>query len=133
MRHQALVYPVCDACVGATDSYASFGDGHFLTTRDMRWYVDLYARAVDPADAHLSALAAGDLSGAPPASVVLAACDPLHDEGVAYARRLRDAGVQVELRDFPGQLHGFVLLAGMIDDGREARAWLARRLGEALH
>ena len=36
-------------------------------------------------------------------------------------------------RDFPGQLHPFVLLAGIIDDGREARAWLARRLGEALH
>jgi acetyl esterase len=76
---------------------------------------------------------ADDLSGVAPASIVLAGCDPLHDEGLAYARRLEQAGVEVELRDFAGQLHPFVLLAGVIEDGREAREWLARRLGEALH
>jgi acetyl esterase len=133
VRHQALIYPVVDARVGVTDSYARYGDGHFLTARDMRWYLDQYAAQADPADPRLSPLAAGDLTGVAPASIVLAGCDPLHDEGAAYARRLADAGVEVELRDFPGQLHPFVLLAGIIDAGREARAWLARRLGEALH
>jgi acetyl esterase len=132
LRHQALVYPVCDARVGATDSYARYGEGHFLTAADMRWFLDHYATGVDPADPRLSPLAAEDLSGAAPATVVLAECDPLRDEGAAYARRLEQAGVEVELREYAGQLHPFVQLAGVIDDGREARAWIAQRLGAAL-
>ena len=63
---------------------------------------------------------------------MLAECDPLRDEGVAYARKLEQAGVEVELREYPGQLHPFVLLSGVIDDGRDARAFVAQRLGAAL-
>jgi acetyl esterase len=132
VRHQALVYPVCDARVGATDSYARYGEGHFMTTGDMRWFMDHYAAGVDPADPRLSPLAADDLTGAAPATIVLAQCDPLRDEGVAYARKLERAGVEVELREYPGQVHPFVLLAGVIDDGRDARAFVAQRLGQAL-
>ena len=132
VRHQALVYPVCDAGVGATGSYARYGEGHFMTTGDMRWFLDQYASGVDPADPRLSPLAAEDLTGAAPATIVLAECDPLHDEGVAYARKLEQAGVEVELREYPGQIHPFVLLAGVIDDGRDARAFVAQRLGAAL-
>ena len=132
VRHQALVYPVCDARVGATESYSRYAEGYFLTAADMRWFIDHYAAGVDPSDPRLSALAATDLSGAPPATIVLGEYDPLHDEGVAYARRLEEAGVEVELRDYPGQLHPFVLLAGVIDDGREARGWIAQRLRAAL-
>jgi len=132
VRHQALVYPVCDARVGATDSYARYGEGHFMTTGDMRWFLDHYAAGVDPADPRLSPLAAEDLTGAAPATIVLAECDPLRDEGVAYARKLEQAGVEVELREYPGQIHPFVLLAGVIDDGRDARSFVAQRLGAAL-
>jgi acetyl esterase len=133
LRHQALVYPVCDARLGATASYASFAEDAFMTAADMRWFLGHYAPGVDPADPRLSPLAADDLTGAAPATIVLAECDPLHDEGVAYASRLEQAGVAVELREYPGQLHPFFMLAGVIDDGADARAWVARRLGEALH
>jgi acetyl esterase len=132
LRHQALVYPVCDARVGATESYSRYADGFFLTAGDMRWFMDHYAPGVDPADPRLSPLAADDLSGVAPATVVLAECDPLHDEGLAYARRLEEAGVEVELRVYDGQLHPFYALAGVIDDGCEARALIAQRLGAAL-
>jgi acetyl esterase len=132
VRHQALVYPVCDARVGATDSYARYADGYFMTAADMRWYLGHYAPEVDPTDPRLSPLAADDLTGAAPATIVLAECDPLRDEGVAYARKLEQAGVEVELREYPGQLHPFVLLSGVIDDGRDARAFVAQRLGAAL-
>jgi acetyl esterase/lipase len=132
VRHQVLVYPVCDARVGATESYSRYAEGYFLTAADMRWFVDHYAAGVDPSDPRLSPLAAEDLAGAPPATIVLGEYDPLHDEGVAYARRLEEAGVDVELREYPGQLHPFVLLAGVIDDGREARGWIAQRLRAAL-
>jgi acetyl esterase len=98
----------------------------------MRWFVGHYAPGADPADPRLSPLAADDLSGAAPATIVLAECDPLHDEGAAYAQRLEQAGVEVALREYAGQLHPFVLLAGIIDDGRDARTWIAQRLGAAL-
>jgi acetyl esterase len=103
-----------------------------MTAADMRWFVDHYAAGVDPTDPRLSPLAAEDVSGAAPATIVLAECDPLRDEGVAYARMLEAAGIEVELREYPGQVHPFVLLAGVIDAGREARTWLARRLAAAL-
>ena len=102
MRHQALVYPVCDARVGATDSYARYAEGYFMTAADMRWFLDHYAAGVDPTDPRLSPLAAEDVTGAAPATIVLAECDPLRDEGVAYARKLEAAGVEVELREYPG-------------------------------
>jgi acetyl esterase len=131
--HQALIYPVTDAAgVGATGSYAAFGEGHFLTTGDMAYFVRSYAGSTDPADPRLSPLRAPDLAGAAPASVVVAACDPLRDEGHAYADRLREAGVEADLREFAGQVHPFVLLAGIVDDAVEARAWLATRLRAAF-
>src|SRR5215208_2621260 len=58
VRHQALVYPVCDAHVGATDSYIRYAEGHFMTAGDMRWFLDHYAPGVDPTDPRLSPLAA---------------------------------------------------------------------------
>ena len=131
--HQVLVFPVTDAAaVGETDSYREFGEGHFLTTRDMAHFVRSYAGDTDPADVRISPLRAQDLSGLPPATVLTAECDPLRDEGEVYARRLRQAGVEVTLRRFDGQVHPFILLGGLVDDANVARAWLGERLGSAL-
>jgi acetyl esterase len=70
--------------------------------------------------------------GLAPAYVATAGFDPLRDEGEAYARKLADAGVEVELRRFADQIHGFLAIVGV---GRSARAAsgevaaaLARRL-----
>lgn len=131
--HQALIYPVTDlAGLGETPSYREFGDGHFLTTRDMRYFRDSYLKGHDPADPRVSPLRAEDLSGLPPATVITGECDPLRDEGEAYADRLRGAGVEAELRRFSGQVHPFVLLAGMVDDAVEARRYLSARLAAAF-
>ncbi|MGX6447411.1 alpha/beta hydrolase [Patulibacter sp. S7RM1-6] len=131
--HQALIYPVTDAAgVGATESYRAYGEGHFLTTRDMAYFVRSYAGDHDPADPRISPLRAEDLSGLPPATVITGECDPLRDEGEAYAERLRAAGVPVELRRYAGQVHPFVLLAGIVDDAVAARQLLSARLREAF-
>jgi acetyl esterase len=131
--HQALVFPVTDAAaVGETASYLEYGDGYFLTTRDMRYFVRSYAGDADPSDVRISPLRNANLSGLPPATVVTAECDPLRDEGEAYAERLREAGVAMAIRRFAGQVHPFILLGGLIDDANEARRWIAGQLRSAL-
>ena len=133
LRHQVLIYPVTDARVGRTPSYAEFGRDHFLSERDMRYFVDQYASGVDVADPLLSPAACPDLTGLSPATVVTAECDPLRDEGEAYAAALNDAGVATVLRRFEGQVHPFVALGGVLPDALVARRLIGERLHAALH
>jgi acetyl esterase len=133
IAHQVLIFPVMDAAgVGATDSYRKFGEGYFLTERDMAYFVRVYGGDHDLRDPRLSPLRAADLSGLPPATIVTAEYDPLRDEGEEYAQRLEAAGVKVTLRRFDGQVHPFILLGGLVDDANVARAWVGDRLRDAL-
>jgi acetyl esterase len=59
-------------------------------------------------DPYAAPLRAPTLAGLPPALVLLGGCDMLRDEGRAYATRLRDEGVDVEMECYAGQPHGFV-------------------------
>ena len=105
--YQLLVYPATDPDL-ATDSYAENAEGYFLTRDDMAWFWDHYlASDVDAANPYAAPLLARDLSGLPPATVVTAGFDVLRDEGVAYAERLADAGVDVDHRHYERMIHGF--------------------------
>ncbi|MCC3279921.1 alpha/beta hydrolase [Arthrobacter sp. zg-Y40] len=132
LAHQVLVYPVTDARVGSTASYAEFADGHFLTRRDMQYFVDTYAGGADLKDIRLSPARNPDLSGVAPATVITGECDPLRDEGEAYARQLREAGVPTTAVRFGGQVHPFLYMAGLIDDAGAAREFIGARLRQAL-
>ncbi|MDJ0384343.1 alpha/beta hydrolase [Streptomyces sp. G-G2] len=125
---QLLLYPPLDATMGSA-SVATYARDHFHTAAHMSWYWEQYLPPdTDPGHPLVSPLAAPDLTGLPPALVLLADCDVLRDEGLAYARRLAAAGVDCEVRLFPGVFHGFLgtplpaaeaALAG-------AARWLAR-------
>lgn len=136
---QALVYPSLDFQTGSAGGYPSrerFGGGdYFLSSRDMDFFRDQYL--ADPpaevADPRVSPLKRTDLSGLPPALVVTAGCDPLRDEGKAYADRLAAAGVPVEYRSFAGAIHACMSFAGAIPLGLEMLAFVASRLRSALH
>ena len=107
---QILIYPVTDADFERS-SYTDPANQLLLTTEAMAWFWDHYVP--DPArrsEPDASPLRAPDLSGLPPAVVLTAEYDVLRDEGEAYAERLREAGVAVELKRHEGQTHGFFTL-----------------------
>jgi acetyl esterase len=111
---QVLVYPVTDADLD-NDTYTDPENQLLLSRESMVWFWNHYAP--DPAsrlNPDASPNRAADLTGLPPAIVLTAEHDPLRAEGEAYATRLRDAGVPVELRRFPGQMHGFFQLVGLL-------------------
>ena len=133
IRLQVLVYPVTDyAC--DTQSYRTYGDGYgMLEARAMRWFRDHYLSGeADRLDWRAAPLRADDLSGLPPALVLTAQCDVLHDEGEAYAQRLREAGVDVEYLDCEGMIHGFFTMAPMIDGAVRAQARVCGALKRAF-
>jgi acetyl esterase len=129
VRSQVLIYPVTDLSSFETGSYREFAEGYNLTRAAMQWFAGHYLSS--PADAltpEASPLLAGDLRGLPPALVITAEIDPLRDEGEAYAERLRQAGVPVTLTRYPGMLHAFVSLRGVISGGQRA----IEQIGEYL-
>jgi len=118
---QLLIYPVVDM-TAATVSRALFADGFLLTERRIAWATGCYLpRTAQRSDPRASPMLADDLAGVAPAYVATAGFDPLRDEGEAYAQRLQEAGVDVELRRHEGLIHGFANLAGV---SRAARAAL---------
>lgn len=118
LAQQVLVYPVTD-CDFGTPSYREHGVDTTLTTTTMRWYWDNYLPD-ERARGEASPLRAPDVGGVAPALVVVAECDPLCDEGEAYARRLEEAGVPTVLSRYEGQMHGFFCMPDVIDAGRDA-------------
>jgi acetyl esterase len=129
---QMLLFPVTQ--IGKeTASLREFAEGYFLETRTLQWFYDHYLPAdADREHPRVSPLNAGDLSGLPPAYVMVAGFDPLHDEGVAYAERLREAGVAVTLADYPDMVHDFIYMQAVLPQAPEALAAAAAALKGAL-
>ncbi len=123
--HQLLIYPVTQ-WKADTGSMSSFAEGYFLERQTMHWFFDQYAAGADPNDWRLSPLAAPDLTGLPRAYVVTAGFDPLKDEGKAYADKLNHAGVAAVYMDYPGMVHGFFNMSGVVPTAREAIADAAK-------
>ncbi|WP_182084975.1 alpha/beta hydrolase [Aureimonas sp. ME7] len=116
---QLLIYPNTDA-VQDTDSYRRYAEGYGLTRRTMRWFRDHYIESeAEARDWRVSPLRVETLADAPPAFVALAGYDILHDEGEAYAERLRADGVPLVLQRHPGQIHGFVSAGRHIGAARD--------------
>lgn len=133
---QALLYPVVDLdLTAAFPSRREFGGGdYFLSNRDMGWFNTQYLADPDQVrDPRASPLRGEDLRGLPPALIITAGCDPLRDEGKAYADRLAAAGVAVEQRCFEQTIHAFVSFASALPAGQEALSFVAARMRAALH
>jgi acetyl esterase len=115
IKLQIMFWPIVDADF-TTDSYQQFGVDRFLTTTTMKWMYDMYIK--DPQkrkDHHASPLQATveQLQGLPPALIQVAENDVLRDEGEAYGRKLREAGVPATTIRYNGMIHDFGLLNGL--------------------
>lgn len=131
--HQLLVYPATAAYPDSASQLA-FATGHILTRRLILWFHDQYLdyEAGDHTDPRWAPLLTPDLSNLPPATVILAGCDPLRDEGIAYARRLAEAGNDVTLRVYAGTTHPFFSWSGAVDKAKQAVTFAAEALSAAL-
>lgn len=132
LAFQLLVYPCTDPD-RQTESLRLFGEGLYLTAESMAMFNDIYL-PTDAArsDERVNLLDVELPAGLAPAHVVTAGFDPLRDEGEAYARRLADAGVEVELRRYLDQIHGFLNIVGAGRSSRAAVLEVATKVRAAL-
>ncbi|MFD3263909.1 alpha/beta hydrolase [Phenylobacterium ferrooxidans] len=111
---QLLIYP-CTDVASETASMTTYADSFPLSRATMDWFMGHYmGPEADPADPRLSPVRAPDLSGLAPAVVITAGFDPLVDQGEAYAKRLKDAGVPIAYRCYDSLAHGFTAFTGAV-------------------
>jgi acetyl esterase len=125
---QVLIYPATDFAM-THPSHSDPETSILLTHSVIRWFRDHYLNgSADTHDWRASPVRAGTLIGLPPAYVLTAGADPLRDEGDEYAKRLKEAGVPVTYRHFPGQFHGFFTMGKLLQQANvaagEIAAWL---------
>lgn len=125
---QVLVYPVTDADF-TTSSYEDPENALFLTKESMVLFWDHYVPDSSARTNPLAAPLQGDVTGTPPALVLLPEHDVLRDEGAAYAQKLRDAGVPVEEHVVPGQMHGFFTFPNVLPGAKTGMDLVAAALG----
>jgi acetyl esterase/lipase len=125
---QVLIYPATDFAM-KTPSHSEPDTSILLTHSVIKWFCNHYLSG--PADIdnwQASPARAKTLAGLPPAYVLTAGGDPLRDEGDEYAARLKEAGVAVTYRHFPGQFHGFFTMGKLLNQANiaasEIGVWL---------
>jgi len=130
---QLLMFPPTD--LGAdTASRRNWTDGYFLDRLTIKWFFNNYLpNGADLHDPRLSPLYASNLRGVAPVWLLTAEYDPLHDEGLEYAAKLRDSGVPVTVVDYPGLVHDFIYLDAVLPQAREALRAAAQAVRDALY
>lgn len=132
LKLQVLVYPATNLR-DDFDSMTENADGYLLTRGGIKAMKAILAeRSPDLADPWLSPALTRDLSKLPGAVVLLAGYDPIRDDGLAYAERLREAGLPVDLLHYAGQFHGFVNFNGVLRAARDALDRIGDALGRAF-
>jgi acetyl esterase len=121
---QLLIYPATDFS-WTHPSHSEPETSILLTHSVIRWFGNHYLGDADINDWRASPARAKTLAGLPPAYVLTAGADPLRDEGDEYAKRLKDAGVPVSYKHFPGQFHGFFTMGKLLPQANVAATDIA--------
>jgi acetyl esterase len=128
---QLLITPGTAAFADST-SHETFANDYLLDASGIAWFFDHYIGDAQRDDWRFAPLQVDEVDGVAPALLVLAECDPLVDEGLAYADRLRAAGVAVDLELVRGVTHDFIKMGRAIAEARTAQAACAAALRKAF-
>ena len=113
---QVLIYPSVDYTL-TSPSLDSNGTGFLLETTRIKWYFDQYFQSTDADIIKQASPLFGAMSAQLPKTLIFTAgCDPLRDEGIAYAKALTAAGVEVDHHSFDGMIHAYMLLHDIVKD-----------------
>jgi acetyl esterase/lipase len=118
ISRQILLQPVVDFTLSfpSIDMTAS---ECLVPREDLAWYYEEYYEG-NTRDFRVSPIFADDLSGLPLALIITAEHDTLRDEGKAYADRLESSGVPTKYSCYSGMIHGFLQMAGLVDEAQAA-------------
>ena len=129
---QVLLYP-CTSSRQDTGSHTRLAQGYLLEAPTLQWMFNNYLRAAaDRTDWRFAPLEAADLSNLAPAFIALAEFDPLVDEGMTYAERLKAAGVSTQLKIYEGMTHDFARLGNIVREADLVRMDMAQALAKAF-
>lgn len=137
---QLLIYPGTSGHQRSA-SHERLADGYLLSAQTIQWFFSQYVRGDADRDdwrfAPLDGTRGGesgvpDFAGVAPAWIAVAEYDPLVDEGIAYAHKLREAGNRVTLVEYPGMIHEFFKMGGFVRDAVAAQADAAAALRDAF-
>jgi acetyl esterase len=131
VRLQLLFYPGTAADEEA-ESHKTFATGLVLEKKHIDWFFDQFIPEAQRGDWRFAPLNAEDVEGVAPAWFGLAECDPLVDDGLAYADKLRAAGVPVDLEIYRGVTHEFIKMGRAIREARQAHQDAAHALAQAF-
>jgi len=129
---QLLIYPGTTGHQD-TESHRRYAQGPLLTKALIDYFFGQYVRSpADRDDWRFAPLIADDVDDVAPAWIALAECDPVVDEGIAYADKLRAAGVPVDLEIYRGVIHEFLKMGRAVPEALQAQDDAAKALREAL-
>jgi acetyl esterase len=128
---QLLTVPVAELSSRA-ESHREFAEGYGLSAADMTWFGLHYVRTPADADDPCASVVRADLHDLPPAFVITAECDPLRDDGEAYAEKLKSLGIRATYKRYPGMFHGFMSFPTVLPEAAEAFEDAGKALREAL-
>lgn len=130
LKLQLMFYPGCSP--EYLPSADTFEKGFLLEKASIEYFYGHYIPHLDDRlNPRFSPMLA-DVSGVAPAWLGLAECDPIVDEGIAYADHLRLAGVPVDLEIYKGVVHSFIQMGRVIPEALTARIDAARVLRHAF-
>lgn len=128
---QLLAYPNT-MILGSSGSRSVYAEGHYLTLAAAHHLFQFYVDEEAASDPRIDLLHRDDLTGLPPTLLAVAQCDILADECIAFADRLRSAGVPLEVQNYPGFIHGFLGFSEQVPDVDHAFGAIGRSLAIGL-
>jgi len=129
--HEVLVYPIAQADMN-TKSYLANAKAHPLNKPMMAWFTEKYLNNMGEAKDPRMSLVNANLKGLPSTTIITAEIDPLNNDGMMLADKLKAAGVTVDSKNYEGVTHEFFGMAAVVPEAKEAQAYAAEQLKKAF-